>query len=198
MLPEQIFLRDKNPWLVAAWGEAFSPFETVDVAEADFFSSQADALVSPANSFGIMDGGLDAAISARLIGIQRIVQDVILERHHGEIPVGAAEVVETGHSRWPYLICAPTMRVPENISNTVNAYLAFRAALLAAQAFNRSAGEARIRSLVVPGLGTGVGRLEPRRCAGQMRIAYDAVITPAHIPGFQRIHSTHIRLRSIT
>lgn len=32
-----------------------------------------------------------------------------------------------------FLISAPTMRIPENVSNTVNAYLAFRAVILASK-----------------------------------------------------------------
>src|SRR5204862_2581392 len=110
----------------------------------DFFAAAADAMVSPANSFGIMDGGLDLAIRGAIGGdIQRRVQAVIIERHHGELPVGAAEVVETENERWPFLVIAPTMRVPEPVSNTLNAYLAFRAALLAVRRFNLQGGRIR-------------------------------------------------------
>jgi O-acetyl-ADP-ribose deacetylase (regulator of RNase III) len=142
-----------------------------------------------------MDGGLDVAIRAQIGGdIQRRVQSVILDRHHGELPVGAAEVVETENPRWPFLVVAPTMRVPEPIGNTLNAYLAFRAALLAVRVFNQS--KARIRSMLVPGLGTGIGAMDARRCAAQMRIAYDQVAGPGRIPSFEMIHRIHQKLRS--
>ena len=52
-------------------------------------------MVSPASSFGIMDGGLDAAIQDVLgFAIQQRVQRVIVDRHHGELPVGAAGSAE--------------------------------------------------------------------------------------------------------
>lgn len=37
-------------------------------------------------------------------------------------------------------------------------------------------GAPKIRSLLVPGLGTGVGDMPPERAARQMRIAYDAIM----------------------
>jgi O-acetyl-ADP-ribose deacetylase (regulator of RNase III) len=194
MLPERILLVDLHEPLVRAWQQAFASHESVEAHQADFFSSNADAMVSPANSFGIMDGGLDRAIRDTLGGdLERRVRTVILERHHGEMPVGAAEIVETGHAQWPWLVIAPTMRVPELVNRTLNAYLAFRATLLAIAAYNRI--EHRIRSVVVPGLGTGIGAMEPRRCAAQMRIAFDQVSKPATIPSFDTIHRTHHALR---
>lgn len=197
MLPSTIYLIDHLKPLINAWEQAFEPYEEVEVHGGDFFSRDADALVSPANSFGIMDGGLDLAIRRALGGeIEGRVQAMILERHHGEMPVGAAEVVETGHARWPFLVVAPTMRIPENVAQTLNAYLAFRATLLAVAAFNRAAPGRRIGSLVVPGLGTGVGAMDERKCAAQMRIAFDAVRRPARIPSYEMIHRLHQTLRS--
>lgn len=123
-----LILADHWAPLTRAWSEAFAPFEAVHVHDGDFFALDADAMVSPANSFGIMDGGLDAAIRAELGGhVQTDVQARILERHHGELPVGAAEIVPTHHARWPFLVVAPTMRVPESVAHTLNAYLSFRA-----------------------------------------------------------------------
>jgi len=112
-----------------------------------------------------MDGGLDAAIRDALgFAVQQRAQRVIVERHHGELPVGAAELVETGDARWPVLVLAPTMRIPESVAQTLNAYLAFRAVLLACK-------RANIASVVCCGLGTGIGGMEPRRSAVQMRMA---------------------------
>jgi O-acetyl-ADP-ribose deacetylase (regulator of RNase III) len=78
-----------------------------------------------------MDGGLDAAIRDQLgFTVQQRVQRAIVDQHHGELPIGSAVSVETGDERWPVMIAAPTMRVPENVAQTLNAYLAFRAVLL--------------------------------------------------------------------
>jgi len=140
----RVTLIDREVRLVAAWREAFRDVAEVEAVQGDFFSVHAEAMVSPANSFGIMDGGLDLAIRDVLgVHVEQRVRDRIVERHHGELPVGVAEVVKTDDSRWPLLVCAPTMRVPEDASRTTNAYLAFRAALLAVR------GEAS--TIVCPG-----------------------------------------------
>lgn len=149
-------------------------------------------MVSPANSFGIMDGGLDLAIRDELgFEVERKLQDVIVEKHHGELPVGSAEIVETKHRHWRYLVAAPTMRVPEPIQFTINAYLAFRAILVAVENFNKALGKAEIDSLVCCGLGTGVGQVSPNKCAMHMRAAYHMVKTPSRIPSYHGIHEFH-------
>lgn len=195
-LPARILLVDLYPPLVRAWSEVFAEHAQIEVIEGDLFDQSADAMVSPANSFGIMDGGIDAAIRGALGGrIEHDVQSAIVARHHGELPVGAAEIVETHHERWPWLVVAPTMRVPENVAQTLNAYLAFRAALLAVTSHNRSAARP-IRSLLVPGLCTGIGGMDTRRCAAQMRVAFDHVARPPRIPSFAQIHAVHHKLRT--
>jgi O-acetyl-ADP-ribose deacetylase (regulator of RNase III) len=146
-----------------------------------------------------MDGGLDAAIRDRLgHQVQSRVQEMILANYHGEMPVGAAEVVLTGNSDWPHLVVGPTMRVPEPAGTTLNAYHAFRACLLAVVRFNAGRSEPSIRSLLVPGLCTGVGGMPPRRCAAQMRVALDSVLRGPRIPGFDEIHRVHRRMLAAT
>jgi O-acetyl-ADP-ribose deacetylase (regulator of RNase III) len=107
------------------------------------------------------------------------------------LPVGCAEIVETNDSRWRYLIAAPTMRVPEPIPFTINAYLAFRAILVAVENFNKGLGKREIDSVVCCGLGTGVGKVSANKCAMQMRAAYQVMKTPSGIPSFQGIHEFH-------
>ena len=186
----QILLVDREPAMVRAWRSAFEDRDDVEVTEGDYFSRPAGAMVSPANSFGIMDGGLDAAIRDVLgFTVQQRAQRVIIERHHGELPVGCAELVDTDDPRWPVLVVAPTMRVPESVNQTLNAYLAFRAALLATK-------RAGIGSIVCCGLGTGIGGMEPRRAAVQMRMALLHATGPARIPSFDQIRAAHRVLRT--
>lgn len=186
----KILLVDRDPGIARAWREAFAEFVEVEVIEGDYFSREADAIVSPANSFGIMDGGLDLAIRDVLgYEIQRRVQRAIVERHHGELPIGCAELVPTGDARWPHLVVAPTMRIPERVAQTMNAYLAFRAVLLVCK-------RASISSVVCCGLATGIGLMEPRRCAIQMRLAFAHMAGVARIPSFAQIHAVHEALRT--
>jgi O-acetyl-ADP-ribose deacetylase (regulator of RNase III) len=177
-----LLLVGRDPALVRAWRRVFD--------DGDYFARPADAMVSPANSFGIMDGGLDLTIRDTLgFEVQRRIQRAIVEHHHGELPIGCAEVVETGDARWPHLIAAPTMRIPERVGNTLNAYLAFRAAVLVA--LRRGFG-----TLLCCGLGTGIGGMEPDRCALQMRMALVHARGPARIPSFDQIHAVHAALRT--
>ncbi|WP_444933893.1 macro domain-containing protein [Microbulbifer sp. JTAC008] len=126
-------------------------------------------MVSPANSFGIRDGGLDLPIMGRLgFQVEDRVQARIKSDFHVELPIGSAVLVATSHENWPYLISAPTTRVPEDVSNTLNAYYVFRAILNSVQLFNRSNSPERINSILCPGLGTGIGNLSARRCTGHM------------------------------
>ncbi len=170
-----LILGDKNPDLIEAWESAFSGLDNVTIRGGNILLVKADALVSPANSFGFMDGGFDWSIS-EMLGwkIQPIVQKIIRNKHAGELLVGAAESVATNNEQFPYLICAPTMRVPQNVADSLNAFLAMRAIMLAISAFNRENAN-HIGSVAIPGLCTGVGRMPYDRCARQMRSGYDIV-----------------------
>jgi O-acetyl-ADP-ribose deacetylase (regulator of RNase III) len=192
MLPTKLFLIDRSQALVDCWRAQFADCPAVEAMAGDYFHRPADALVSPANSFGIMDGGLDLAIRDQLgFPVERKVQELIDDKHHGELPVGSAEVVETGHARWRYLIVAPTMRIPEPIPFSINAYLAFRAVLLAAKNYNRGVGRREIDSLVCCGLGTGIGQVGANKCAMQMRAAYQGMTRPARILSYRGLHEFH-------
>jgi O-acetyl-ADP-ribose deacetylase (regulator of RNase III) len=192
LLPGKIYLIDRWQLLVDRWKEQFADCPEVEALAGDYFQRPADAIVSPANSFGIMDGGLDLAIRDQLgFGVEQRLQQVIVEKHHGELPVGWAEIIETEDSRWRYLIAAPTMRVPEPIPFTIHAYLAFRAILLAVENINKVLGKPAIASLVCCGLGTGIGKVAANTCARQMRAAYQVMKTPSRIPSFHGIHAFH-------
>ena len=59
----QIFLSYRQEELGEAWKSLFEHSPNVTVTELNIFDIGADALVSPANSFGFMDGGLYYQIS---------------------------------------------------------------------------------------------------------------------------------------
>lgn len=195
-------LRDFNPKMVHAWESVFSVHcgedGGVEVSVGDIFKGApaADALVSPANSFGFMDGGIDM-VYTRHFGwqMQHRLQDVIRKEHDGELIVGNATIIpaygesaeiekkdEMFNEGQPikYLVSSPTMRVPMEVNNTPNAYLAFRAVILAVQKHNRKEGVEPIRSVLCPGLGTAVGQMPFIRCAQQMLIAYETYVLGIH------------------
>jgi O-acetyl-ADP-ribose deacetylase (regulator of RNase III) len=159
-----------------AWQSAFDGCSDVEVSCGDIFDVRADAIVSPANSFGFMNGGIDFAYSRHFgWNLQKNLQKVIREEYYGELPVGNAVIVETGNPDIKYLISAPTMRIPQDVSETVNAYLAFRAVLIAVKEFNEKSGN-KIKSILCPGLGTLTGCIAPEACAIQMKKAYDLIL----------------------
>jgi O-acetyl-ADP-ribose deacetylase (regulator of RNase III) len=170
-----IFLHSFDSAMAAAWRKAFADASDVVVVVRDILEEPCDAVVSPANSFGYMDGGIDLAYRRHFgLDLQSRVQARIKNDFHGELPVGQAMVVPTGHETVPYLVAAPTMRIPDRIGDTVNVYLAFRAALLAVISHNEKS-VTPIRSLRAPALGTGIGSMPLARAAHQMHAAYVAV-----------------------
>lgn len=167
----KLFLRDLNPALVAAWKSAFEGDPNVHISQGEIFDLRADAVVSPANSFGFMDGGIDLVYSEHFgWQLEDRLRALLLAEYDGELPVGQAVVVPTESVEIPWLVSAPTMRVPMDVSRTANAYLAFRAALLAVRRHNLSSATP-ITSLLCPGLGTAIGRMAPKFCAIQMHAA---------------------------
>lgn len=159
---------DLNPEVSSALTDAFHDHSEVEVICGDILHHAVHCLVSPANSFGYMDGGIDAAYTG-FFGqqIQERVQDAIRRRPEQMLPVGTALAVTTGHDRIPFMIVAPTMTMPEDIPAS-HAGRALRAALRLIQSEPRLAGD-----VYCPGLGTLVGRVLPTDAAASMLAAYE-------------------------
>jgi O-acetyl-ADP-ribose deacetylase (regulator of RNase III) len=205
----EIHLRDLSASLVAAWEKAFAAVPGVSISHGDIFSTRpgplpgnapidvaADAVISPANSFGFMDGGIDAVYTHQFgFALEARLQALLAAEHGGELPVGCAVIVETGSPVIPWCISAPTMRVPEAVPDTANAYLAFRAALRAVLAHN-AAGRQPIQRVLCPGLATTTGRMPAGRCAAQMRAAWDNVLGEGPPPrhSWRSVADLHQRL----
>lgn len=168
----KLILRDRSEKLVEEWHRHFRGLPDVEIGCGDIFDVAAQAIVSPANSRGFMNGGIDLVYSRRFgWQLQDRLREVLAANYHGELPVGDAVVVVIGIDSEPYewLIAAPTMPVPMDIGGTINPYLAMRAVLRAAQTF-------KIRSVLCPGLGTNIGRIPEHVAAFQMREAYRVVV----------------------
>ena len=176
----KIILIDINQKMTNAWKNEFSSFHNIEVINDSIFNVKAQAMVSPANSFGIMDGGIDGKIRD-FFGkeLEKNVRKIINEEYGGELPVGSAIITNVQHKQFDYLIPAPTMRVPENVENTLNAYLAMRAILLCCKMNN-------IKTVVIPGLCSLSGSMPYPIVARQMRVAYQKVI-------LKTIHYSHWR-----
>jgi O-acetyl-ADP-ribose deacetylase (regulator of RNase III) len=177
--------------LADAWERHCGDLPDVTVYRGSILDLTVDAVVSPANSFGFMDGGIDHRYSHHFgWHVQDRLQELIRTRHHGELLVGTAEIVETGDLRILFVIAAPTMRVPMILGDSVNPYLAARAVFLLIRHGVVPSGvlvgeriESVVDSVAFPGLGTGVGQVGPNTCARQMRAAIEEyVLSRTHFP----------------
>jgi len=163
----QLHLVDSDATIAAALQMAFAHFPEVSVAQADLLAAAQNCVVSPANSFGFMDGGIDLAYF-NFFGsqIQQRVQEAIARRPEGHLPVGTSLAIRTGHAQIPFLIVAPTMFLPESVDPS-HSYRAMRAVLRIADTNPEIA-----RAIYCPGLGTGVGRVPHADAAAAMAEAY--------------------------
>ncbi|EIE0205223.1 macro domain-containing protein, partial [Salmonella enterica] len=178
----KLILSAPEPAMAAAFECYFQNTDNVEIIPGPFETiPEFDCMVSAANSFGLMDGGVDAAITTYFgTQLQRRVQKYIIQEYLGEQPVGTAFITETGDGEHPWLIHAPTMRVPLIIDGTDAVYNATRAALLAIFQHNKSVAEyKKIKSVVFPAMGAGCGQVPPDSVARQMRLAWDGFINCA-------------------
>lgn len=180
----KIILTAVEESLAKAWSEFCGDLDFVEIHRGSILDVECDAVVSPANSFGFMDGGIDAIFMSYFgYDIQTRARKQIFEYHNGELIVGNADAIETEDDKIPFLIVAPTMRVPMILHDTVNPYLAARAVFVLAKHKNFLNGKFKnqpiadhIQTIAFPGLGTGVGKVGFNTCARQVRQAVDDII----------------------
>ena len=118
----------KEP-LIDAWRNVFNKDDNFEFIKGDIFSFKPldcgglIALVSPANSFGYMDGGIDEVYTDEFgEDLQKNLQKIINEKKYGELVVGDALIMpihDTYQGKIPIdlLISAPTMRHPSVVKN---------------------------------------------------------------------------------
>jgi O-acetyl-ADP-ribose deacetylase (regulator of RNase III) len=168
-----LILVDPMAQVCQEWETSFQGLPGVSISHGRFEElPRFDCMVSAANSFGLMDGGVDAALS-RFFGpsLQAAVQRRILDEYLGEQPVGTSMIVDTGNRSHPFVAHTPTMRIPMTIAQTDNVYRAMWAMLIAVERHNQQA-KRKIEILACPGLGTRTGRVPPKEAARQMAMAY--------------------------
>jgi O-acetyl-ADP-ribose deacetylase (regulator of RNase III) len=128
----------------------------IHLAKTDITEMAVDAVVNPANSLGIMGGGVAGALSRRGgPSIQREAMSL------APIAVGAAVVTNAGQLWARFVIHAPTMEEPGTRVGVENVRRATRAALLAAAHHG-------FEVIALPGMGTGLGGVDPSDAARAM------------------------------
>jgi O-acetyl-ADP-ribose deacetylase (regulator of RNase III) len=177
--PELVLCAVNEP-LAEAWTSVAAGLGgSVRVHRGSVLDISAQAVVSPANSYGWMRGGIDAVYARAFPGIEQSVRSAVLASYGGELPIGEAVLVPTGEPEPAWLISAPTMREPDETlpADTVHPYLAARAVFRHWQRGQLDSGpvHAAVRTIAMPGLGTGVGGVAPAVCARQVAAAWREV-----------------------
>ncbi|RDW76773.1 uncharacterized protein DSM5745_06765 [Aspergillus mulundensis] len=163
-------------------------------------STKYDLIVSPANSYGRLDGSFDDAISRAFClpdhpydTLTRAAQRVLYDKHRGFAPPGSctlvpfpAELLDTdtsdstarGRNPWgcAWVAICPTMRVPDDVRwDREVVYECVWSLLCAVEGWNRGClgdgDAARIRSILVTPMATGCGGVDATRWAEQFVLA---------------------------
>lgn len=187
----KLILSAVTPDLFEAFKKHFAKFPQVEVVFKRFEDTEFDCIVSAANSFGLMDGGVDQCI-ADYFGLQMVkrVQYQVIRQYYGEQPVGTSMVIrgnehfEIGKKN-KYVAHTPTMRIPMDINKTSYVYMAMKAMLIAIEQHNTmvnlrfgSGDDTKIDVVVCPGLGTNAGRVPAEEAAKMMSLALHHFLNP--------------------
>lgn len=175
----KIYLLDRKAVMEDCWNAYFSNELDVTVVcdnLAHFLDAfEVDCVVSPANSYGLMDGGFDLALSEYFgWNLQERVQKYIVKHFKGEQPVATSFIIDTG-IRGIKLIHTPTMRRPFAVKDPMIVYQCTRTSIMCAL-------ENNIESIVFPAFCGEYGEVSPKVIAKLMYEAYKQVMNPpSHI-----------------
>ncbi|SDD26747.1 O-acetyl-ADP-ribose deacetylase (regulator of RNase III), contains Macro domain [Paenibacillus sp. UNCCL117] len=195
----ELIIVDINKDLCREIQVCFEGLERVSVVNGSFTDiKEWDCIITPGNSYGIMDGGFDLHVS-RFFGpqLEHRVRGYIFAMHASIQPVGTALIVPTKDQKHPYVAYAPTMRTPMPIFGTINVFLAMKAALQAIQNHNDTCSQdgcRPIRKVICPGFGTATGHVAYDVAAHQMRIAYELVYEPLRRVTWEKVEEFERKL----
>ena len=167
----KIYIVSVDMDVTEALNESFSDIKNVFIYNEDirdFYdkkSDEIDCLVSPANSYGYMTGGYDAALSD-ILGweFQYKVQGYIKRHYFGEQPVASSFIIDTDIPGLR-LIHTPTMRYPDTIEDDMIIYQCMRTTLMCALRHD-------VTCIVIPAFGASIGGVDPYVVADRMLDGY--------------------------
>jgi O-acetyl-ADP-ribose deacetylase (regulator of RNase III) len=129
---------------------------SIVIQTGDITKIACQALVNPANSYGLMGGGVAGALK-KAGGVDIEVEAM----RKAPIPLGGAIATTAGILQAQYIIHAPTMQRPAMPIPVENVEHATRAAFQTGQQLG-------VQSIAFPGMGTGVGGISETDAARVM------------------------------
>jgi len=172
----KIYLLDQNPDMVAEWKKVFNETFELKIVNDNFrhfmdTHKDIDGIVSPANSYGVMSGGYDAAIIEYLGEMTQTNVFTILDaKYYGYQPVGSCMAVCYGKH---VILHTPTMRIPEEIIDPRVIYDCTYACLAKAKTCH-------LKAIVIPAFGACTGKVPLRVVARLMHYAF-SVFNNKHV-----------------
>lgn len=149
-----------------------------------------DAAVSPANSYGRLDGGFDAALSevfspeGDFLALTRIAQAKLYKEWRGFAPPGTCTIVPFKFDAptknvWEckYVALCPTMKIPQTVEwDREVVYECIWSLMCALDKHNDAVaagriGNGAIASIMMTPLGTGIGEISGEKWAAQTVLA---------------------------
>lgn len=123
------------------------------VKKGDLTREICDAIVNPANSYGMMGGGV--ALAIRNLGGEEIEKEAM---ENSPLLIGKAIATTAGNLPSRFVIHSPTMKKPAERGSLKNVEKATHAAL-------ECANNLSIKTVAFPGMGTGVGGIGKKAAA---------------------------------
>ena len=191
LIPSKIYLLERNSRKCKFLELYFDSAPEVEIVCDNFQhfmkTRQVQCAVSPANAFGLMDGGYDLAITEWFGDqLQKRVQQYIIDHFYGEQPVGTSFLIDAGREGQS-LIHTPTMRTPQRILDARVIYHCMRTTLMCAAEHN-------IESIVIPMFGGSTGGVRPQLVADMMWRAYRQLKNPPERIDWNYVETVEIAL----
>ncbi|KAF8893196.1 macro domain-like protein [Gymnopilus junonius] len=188
-------LLDRSGILVEEWKIAFAEhvpeairdkfkMVTSNLSDLEGDDKQFDCIVSPANSYALLDGGFDYFLAEALSpddvpAVTKHAQSILYSKWRGYAPPGSCTLIELEGSTFQdnvhqcsYIALCPTMRVPSSATwNREVIYNIMWSLLVTLDQHNSNAQGKPILKVLTTGLGTGVGNISAGKCAQQMALA---------------------------
>jgi O-acetyl-ADP-ribose deacetylase (regulator of RNase III) len=155
-----------------------------------------DLVVSPANSYGRLDGAFDHAISLAFSprkdyhALTRVAQSVLYDKWRGFAPPGTCTLVEFPENlkqndrNCSWVAICPTMREPENVNwDREVVYECVWSLLCQVEGHNRHNVDNRIKTILMTPLATGIGKVSKARWAAQAVLALKHFVDSLERPG---------------